>query len=345
MITAPNWLDRSEYPFIRRTFVHPDGRIHYIDEGHGAIILFVHGTPDWSFGFRHLIKDLRSSYRCIAIDHLGFGLSDKPANADFTVAAQARRLQDFIDHFQFKDLTLVVTDFGGGIGLQHALEHPANVKRIVLYNTWMWPLNDDARFAKPAKMARSWIGRMMYLHLGFSVNVMMPSGYGDKKKLTKPAHAHFKNALPDGNARRATHVFAKELLDAGPFWALQWKRVDRLQKIPLLLCWGLKDRFFPLDLMERWNTALPHATVRAFTDAGHFVHEEASKDLTNHIQDFLGMTSWDIHRGDRHHVQHFTRVHRTARPVHLYWSIVPSAFPTSICPSKIPLTTSPFQFL
>ena len=208
IITAPTWMDRSEYPFTGRNFAHPNGRIHYIDEGQGSIILFVHGTPDWSFGFRHLIKDLRSTHRCIAIDHLGFGLSDKPANADFTVAAHARRLQDFIDHLQLKDLTLVVTDFGGGIGLQHALEHLENVKRIVLYNTWMWSLNDDPRFAKPVKIARSWIGRMLYLHFGFSVNAMMLAGYGDKKKLTKSIHAHFKMALPNALACKTTYALA-----------------------------------------------------------------------------------------------------------------------------------------
>lgn len=290
-MNTPAWLDRSAYPFTSHTFAHLDGRIHYIDEGQGPIILFVHGTPDWSFGFRHLIKDLRDQYRCITIDHLGFGLSDKPAHADYTVAAQARRLQEFIEHLGLKDLTLVVTDFGGGIGLQHALEHPENVKRIVLYNTWMWPLNDDPRFVKPAKIARSWLGRMLYLHLGFSVHVMMPSGYGDKKKLTKSVHMHFKKALPDAIARKATHAFAKELLDAGPFWAGQWERIGRLSKIPVLLCWGLKDRFFPLDLLERWNKALPHASVRAYTEAGHFVHEEAPVELATDIRAFLSATA------------------------------------------------------
>ncbi|MEZ4739676.1 MAG: alpha/beta fold hydrolase [Flavobacteriales bacterium] len=142
-------------------------------------------------------RGLSRMHRCIAIDHLGFGLSDKPASADYTVAAHARRFQDFIHHLELKDITLVVTDFGGGIGLQHALEHPENVSSIVLYNTWMWPLNEDKRFAGPARMVNSWLGRMLYLHLGFSVNVLMRSAYGDKKKLTKAVHAHFKNALPD----------------------------------------------------------------------------------------------------------------------------------------------------
>ncbi|MBK6831654.1 MAG: alpha/beta fold hydrolase [Flavobacteriales bacterium] len=98
MITQPTWLDRSEFPFTSRTFEHTDGRLHYVDEGQGPILLFVHGTPDWSFGFRHLVKEFRGDHRCIAIDHLGFGLSDKPENANYTTAAHARRLRDFIDH-------------------------------------------------------------------------------------------------------------------------------------------------------------------------------------------------------------------------------------------------------
>ena len=284
---APAWLDRSEYPFTSSFFDHSDGRMHYVDEGQGPVLLFVHGTPDWSFGFRHLIKAFKVTFRCVAVDHLGFGLSEKPADADYTVAAHARRLQHFIDHLGLQDVVLVVTDFGGGIGLQHALEHPANVKGIVLYNTWMWPLNDDTRFSRPGKLANAWIGRMLYLHFGFSVNVMMPSAYGDKKKLTKAIHAHFKNALPDARSRIATFALAKEILTAGPFWAGQWEKRSCLERIPTLIGWGMKDRFFPPDLFERWKTALPHASVKSFPNAGHFVHEEAHTGSVAAIGAFL----------------------------------------------------------
>lgn len=286
MITAPAWLNRSEYPFTSRTYAHADGRMHYVDEGSGPVLLFVHGTPDWSFGFRHVIKAFSPTHRCVTIDHLGFGLSDKPQGADYTVAAHARRLQDFIDHLGLKDLTLVVTDFGGGIGLQHALQHPANVKGIVLYNTWMWSLGDDKRFAKPAGMMRGWLGRLLYLRFGFSVNVMMPNGYGDKRKLSPAQHAQYKQVFPDAASREPLHALVKELLDAGPFWAQQWAKVDRLRNIPTLLCWGLKDRFFPPDLLERWKEALPQATVRTFAEAGHFVHEEAADELIAALREF-----------------------------------------------------------
>ncbi|HRH69671.1 MAG TPA: alpha/beta fold hydrolase [Flavobacteriales bacterium] len=290
MITAPTWLDHSEYPFEIRTFTHPDGRINYIDEGRGPIILFVHGTPEWSFGFRHLVKAFSPTHRCIAPDHLGFGLSDKPPGADYTVRAHSRRLQDFIDHLGLKDITLAVTDFGGGIGLPYALEHTANVKRIVLYNTWLWDLMPDKRFSRPTAIMKSWLGRFLYLRLGFSVNVMMPSAYGDKSKLTKAVHAQFKNALPDATSRVATFACVQEIKNAGPFWNEQWKKVDRLKNIPTLICWGMKDRFFPPDLMDRWKSALPYAVVKTLPETGHFVHEEANVELTEDIRTFLSTT-------------------------------------------------------
>src|SRR6266542_1158670 len=96
MKNESRWLDKNEYPF-QSNFIEIDGhQIHYVDEGKGETILFVHGTPVWSFLYRHMIKDLSNKFRCVAIDHLGFGLSDKPKNADFTPLAHARRLENFI---------------------------------------------------------------------------------------------------------------------------------------------------------------------------------------------------------------------------------------------------------
>jgi len=287
-IVQPAWLDREAYPFASRTFHHADGRMHYVDEGQGPVQLFVHGTPDWSFGFRHLIKAFSATHRCVAIDHLGLGLSDKPRDANYTVAAHAGRLQAVIDHLGLENLVLVATDFGGGISMRHALEHPHNVRGIVLYNTWMWPLDDDPRFARPARLMRGWPGRLLYLRFGFSLNVMMPGGYGDKRKLTPALHAQYKRVFPDAGSRIPLHALVKELLDAGPFWADQWASVDRLRAIPTLLCWGLKDRFFPPDLLERWKAAMPHATVETLPEAGHFVHEEEAAGLVLAMRSFLG---------------------------------------------------------
>ena len=76
---VPTWVDRSAFPFQSRFLeVLPGASMHYVDEGAGDVILFVHGTPTWSFEWRDAIRQLSTTHRCIAIDHLGFGLSSRP---------------------------------------------------------------------------------------------------------------------------------------------------------------------------------------------------------------------------------------------------------------------------
>ena len=94
-----------------------DGEMHYVDEGSGPPILFVHGTPTNSYEYRHLIAALSKRFRCIAPDHLGFGESSRPQSFAYTPEAHARVLQEFVERLDLKDLTLVVHDFGGPIGL------------------------------------------------------------------------------------------------------------------------------------------------------------------------------------------------------------------------------------
>jgi haloalkane dehalogenase len=80
--TRPAWVSERLYPFESRFFAAPGGRMHYVDEGAGAPIVFVHGNPSWSFEFRGLIAELRGRVRCIAPDHLGFGLSSRPERSE-----------------------------------------------------------------------------------------------------------------------------------------------------------------------------------------------------------------------------------------------------------------------
>ena len=87
-----DWLDTFEYPFNPNYFSVNGQRLHYIDEGQGDTILFVHGTPSWSFDFRNIIKGLKDSYRCVAIDHIGFGLSEKPEHYDYSTKNHSKTL-------------------------------------------------------------------------------------------------------------------------------------------------------------------------------------------------------------------------------------------------------------
>ncbi len=111
----PNWLDRVEYPFAPRRVSTTDGEMSCVDEGAGEVVVLVHGTPTWSFEWRHVIRALRPTHRVVAPDHLGFGLSDRPAGADYRPEAHARRFAECMAAVLpvGQAVTLVVHDLAG----------------------------------------------------------------------------------------------------------------------------------------------------------------------------------------------------------------------------------------
>ncbi|MEW6602891.1 MAG: alpha/beta fold hydrolase, partial [Nitrospirota bacterium] len=122
-----SWIDRKEYPFKSHSLELEMGRMHYVDEGTGEPLVMVHGNPTWSFVYRHLINGLSKDYRCIAMDHIGFGLSDKPQNWSYYPEDHAKNFDIFIERLDLHNITLVVQDWGGPIGLSYAVNHPENV--------------------------------------------------------------------------------------------------------------------------------------------------------------------------------------------------------------------------
>ena len=285
--TVPAWVDPALYPFRPRAFDSADGRMSYVDEGDGPPVVLVHGTPSWSFLYRHLITGLARTHRVIAPDHLGFGLSDNPEHAPYEPADQARRLAALVAHLGLERPALVVHDFGGPIGLSYAIERPAGVAALVLFNTWMWSLAGDARVQRASRVATGPVGRFLYRRLNFSPRVLVKLVMGDRRKLTAAAHRHYVDAFPSPRERTAPWVLARELVASSAWYDALWARRDRLREIPTLLCWGDRDPTFDAAALARWQEALPHAEVRHFPSAGHFVMEEEGPALVEPVREFL----------------------------------------------------------
>ena len=283
-------VDRSAYPFADRWLDLPAGRMHYVDEGPGGgeTLLFVHGTPTWSFEWRHLIRALSPAYRCVAPDHLGFGLSERPAGFAYTPEAHAENLSVFVRALDLRDITLVVHDFGGPIGLPLALAEDGRVKRVALFNTWMWSFAGDKAMEMPAKLAGTGLWRFLYRRLDFSIRVLAPYAYGDKGKLTPAIHKQYKDRFRDADSRGLVlWALAKALKGSAAFYGSLWDRRDRLARLPVLIVWGLKDRAFPPHLLARWREALPAARVVECADAGHWPHEEDPERAIGALRGFL----------------------------------------------------------
>ncbi|MFD2244894.1 alpha/beta fold hydrolase [Pontibacter ruber] len=286
-MNSPKWLDRILYPFAHHTLQLEAGQMHYIDEGQGDPIVFVHGTPTWSFLWRQQIKPLSRSYRCIAPDHLGFGLSNKPVNYSYTPEAHALNLERLIEHLQLKNITLVVHDFGGPIGLSYALRHPDNVKNIIILNTWMWSLEDEKKIQKASDFMSGGLGRFLYTQLAFSPRILLPKGYHERKHLTKDVHRHYLKPLATASDRQASWHFAVALKNSNPWFNQLWEQREKLRSINKLILWGEKDALLPVHLLEKWSQTFPEAKVIRLK-AGHFLQEESGGEVADHIKSFLG---------------------------------------------------------
>lgn len=287
LMKTPKWLDTLFYPFQHRWLQLQYGNMHYVDEGAGEVILFVHGTPTWSFLWRQQIKSLSRNYRCIAPDHLGFGLSYKPGSGfSYTPEAHANNLKELITKLQLQNITLVVHDFGGPIGMKYALGHADNIKRIVILNSWMWSLEKEATMMKVSKFMSGPIGRFLYLQLGFSARMLLPMGYSQRKHLTKDIRQHYQKPLASAKQRMGTWHFAKALHEANPYFAELWNQRDKLSSIPKLILWGDKDKLLPTSFLDTWQLAYPDAQVQRI-NAGHFLQEERGGEVSEAIHMFM----------------------------------------------------------
>jgi len=282
-----NWIDRAAYPFTSHFLEVDGGRMHYLDQGQGRPVVFVHGTPTWSFLYRHLIAGLSSEFRCVAPDHIGFGLSDKPRDWSYRPQDHAHNLQALIQHLGLRDVTLVVHDFGGPIGLSYAVEHPENVRDAVLFNTWMWSLRDQRAAIQADKLVRGPLGKFLYTRLSFSPRYLMPMVMGDKSKLTEVAHRHYLRPFARPDERFSTWAMARELLGSSDWYDELWQRRERIAAIPALLLWGMKDPTFSEEYLLRWKSTFADARAITFPNAGHFVQEEMGAELVPLLRRFL----------------------------------------------------------
>ncbi|ALJ00611.1 hypothetical protein DC20_18575 [Rufibacter tibetensis] len=282
----PTWLDKTAYSFTSHFLKVSQGELHYVDEGKGEPILFVHGTPTWSFLWRNQIKEFSTQYRCIAFDHLGFGLSTKPSDFSYSLDAHQQNLALLVEHLQLDNVTLVMHDFGGPIGLGWALQNPDKVARLVIMNTWMWPLTHVKSMMQGSKFFGSSVGKFLYTTLNFSPRFLLPLAFFHKEKLTKEIHQHYLLPFADKKERLGPWNFAKALAGETTYFEELLKLKQSLTEKPTLILWGTKDKLIPASFLEIWKQTLPTAHVIEM-ETGHFQQEENPEIVTRVIKEFF----------------------------------------------------------
>jgi pimeloyl-ACP methyl ester carboxylesterase len=284
----PDW--RPLYPFCSRYLPLAGARMHYVDEGTGEPLLFVHGNPTWSFYWRNLIVGLRNSHRCIAVDHVGCGLSDKPQKYEYTLARRIDDLSRLVEELDLNRVTLVAHDWGGAIGLGTVLKMPERFARIVLFNTGAFP----PPFV-PWRIAACRVPLLGTMALrGFNAFAQAALTMATEKpaRLTPEIRAGLLAPYDNWANRVAIDQFVKDI----PFTPRHptWKTLEQIESglpsladRPISLIWGMKDWCFRPECLERFVNHWPNAEVHRLDDCGHYVVEDAHERIVPLVRQVL----------------------------------------------------------
>lgn len=279
----------TEYPFTPQSFCTADGyRLSYLDEGNGMAVVMVHGNPSWSYLYRNLISALKSDYRCIAPDHLGCGLSDKPQHESYRLRNHIDNFTALLDQLRIERCVLVVHDWGGAIGMGWAGQHPERVAGLVVLNT--------AAFHSPLIPLRIAVCRWPLLG---ALLVRGLNGFAGpatfmavRKKMRPEVKANFIAPYDSWATRVAVHRFIQDipLHPSHPSWNTLTDvehSLECLQEKPMLICWGGRDFCFNDHFYEEWRRRFPAAQCHYFPDAGHYVLEDALPEILRTLPTFL----------------------------------------------------------
>lgn len=281
----------AEYPFASHRLNLDGLRYHYIDEGprDAAPLLFVHGNPTWSFAWRNLVRALSPEYRCVAVDHIGCGLSDKPQRHAYTLDQHIGNLSALIESLDLRNITLVAHDWGGCIGMGAAGRLPDRFARFVLMNT--------AAFRSTRMPFRIAVCRWPVLGAigvrGFNLFARAALTMAVNKVTLSPEVRRGLLAPYDSWGHRiAIHRFVQDipLTSAHPSYGTLVEVEESLAKQtgkPMLLAWGMRDWCFTPAFLAEWRQRFPAAEIAEFAEAGHYVFEDEPEGLAAALRGFL----------------------------------------------------------
>jgi haloalkane dehalogenase len=279
----------AEYPYIPKTRAINGHRMAYLDEGNGPPLVCVHGNPTWSYMYRNLVTTLQDRFRCIVPDHIGCGHSAKPQDYPYLLQNHIDNLESLLTGELDQPCLLVVHDWGGAIGMGWAGRCPELVAGIVVLNTAAFPSRHI-----PLRIAVCrWplLGALLVRGLngfaGAAVHMAV------KKKLSPEVVQGFLSPYSSWRNRVAVHRFVQDIPmhKQHPSWltllAVE-NGLTRLQDKPMLLCWGGEDFCFHDHFYNQWRERFPQAIPHYFSDAGHYVLEDAGERILPLIADFAG---------------------------------------------------------
>ena len=286
----------AEFPFESKYQEINGAKIHYIDEGSGDPILFLHGIPMSSYSWRNVIPHCTDSSRCIALDFMGFGKSDHP-EIDYTFRNQYDYLSAFIDSLDLTNLTLVMTDVGGVLGTHYAKNHPDKIKGLVFMEA---PISGAETFHKTGGMMQHmmfWMGgkdkfgHKMIVKKNMFIKMM---GMLIKRKLTKTEKEYYQKPFETVESRKPLFVLPNSFPkkgknaqtdDMGDFMNKNSEFL-KSSSIPKLLLYAKPGMIVNKKVLKWVDENLTNSETQLLGKAKHLMEEDLPHEIGAAIKEW-----------------------------------------------------------
>jgi len=283
----------AAYPFDDRYAEVLGSSMHYIEQGTGDPILFLHGNPTWSYIWRNIIPYLSGQGRCIAPDLMGYGRSAKP-DIEYTWLDHARYVEAFIQAKKLRNITLVLHDQGSVAGFHYAMRHPENVKGIAFFESIVRPFtwenfstppfrNIFRQFKSGGKGGPGW---QMIVEQNFFVDELLPQGAG--VPLGDVEMARYREPFPDAKSRVPIWTLARET-PIGSHQAAEYEAVAKYSRglqhsrIPKLMLYASPGALLTAEHVKWCMENFPNMKSVNIGDGVHFLQESSPDRIGQEI--------------------------------------------------------------
>jgi cis-3-alkyl-4-acyloxetan-2-one decarboxylase len=297
----------GSFPFAPRFTTAPMFGMHYVDEGprDGEVVLCLHGEPTWGYLFRHLVTPLGQTHRVIVPDHMGFGKSDTPPARSYWLQDHIDNLERFVLALDLADISLVMHDFGGPVGMGLAARHPDRIRRII-------STNGPTPFGQPDLLDRvvanasvspwfQWIAKAeadgsleaVLGQLGFNIlSTLKLNGFENNAVITDDWLSAYAAPFASPAECLGAIGWAKGFAMAAHRFELPDPAADRdIRRKPALAIWGEADRTLHAEhFLPLFAAIFPTAPITRLAGIGHYCLEDAPSAITTLIAEFLHQT-------------------------------------------------------
>lgn len=281
------------FPFAPRYHEVNGFAMHFVDEGAGEPVVLVHGDPTWGYLWRRFIPALSQRRRCVVPDHMGMGKSGVPEEPyPYRLRHHVANLESLLLHLDLREMTLVLHDWGGPVGLGFAVRHAERIKRLVLMNTWAFATWPGGPFPRLLELIRSERGEKFVLEKNGYVEPALMGTTHHREHLTKTVREAYQAPFPTPESRLALLCWSRDIpvSQTDPSY-MEMKQIEeglsRFRSTPTLLVWGMRDPVLSEPVLRTWQRLYPHATTRELEDASHFLQEDAPERIVGWIAAFL----------------------------------------------------------